>query len=154
MNVTDKITDHFSKELDLTERLVAILKEEELALIHQNIAEITSLASKKSTLISGFVELKNQRIANLKTTGIPLEERDISKWIKSQNHEGIHYLWDKLTAKLSLAQEINRTNGMMIARLSNMNRTALQHLMGKDPVKSIYGFQTDTKNTSKFNAVG
>lgn len=154
MQDLNPVYEHIRKELDLTEQLVALLSDEEQALIRQNPTDIEQIAEKKSQLINAFLKLKGERTARFKFQQVPVEEKQIAKWITSQNQDNLTNLWERLIAKLSLAQEINRTNGMMIARLSMMNRSALQHLMGQDPVKSVYGFNDNIRNTSKFNILG
>jgi flagella synthesis protein FlgN len=148
------LTKHFSQELEISKELLHLLKQEEDALSRQEIRQISELTVTKNNLLLKFMNLRTLRIQNLSSIGLPREESLIPEWIKLQKNPKLHQIWADLTAELIQCKEINTLNGMMIQKLSSMNRSALQLLVGQDPTKDIYGPGSSAVNTSKFNILG
>jgi flagellar biosynthesis/type III secretory pathway chaperone len=148
------ITEHFSTELNISKDLLFLLQREEEVLAHQEIQNIPDITQEKNKLILEFIQLRSMRIKNLSSLGLPRDETEISAWVAKQAYPSLQLVWQELTDLLKKCQEINQINGMMIQKLSATNRSAIQLLVGQDPMKSLYGPSVVSSTSSKFNTTG
>ena len=72
-----------------------------------------------------MAELSNQRHQNLADAGLAAEDASMSTWLDQQKDEVSASLWQDLLAATREAKELNRVNGMLIAKHLNHNQTII-----------------------------
>ncbi len=153
MNSTDAaIAQSLAQEQALTVQLLEALGREEAALLDNDADALSQAAHGKSQLIASFVTLHQQLRRLLGQAGLPEQDSSMAAWIASQSDPTLQALWRELLAGAQRAQELNRTNGLLIQRLSVRNQAALAAL--RAPGESeLYGQRGLTGMRSHFKTI-
>ena len=135
-------------EQRVTSALLQLLKQEQATLIEATIDGLTELTRVKATHIHELGVLAKQRYAALASAGFEANEGGMRKWADTQpGHSNAHMLWDGLLELATEAKELNRINGMLVARHLLRNQTELNILQGKPQNGNFYG--PDGQSTGK-----
>ena len=126
------------QELHLTEQLVEALRQEESALLGNNIDLLQSSTQAKSRLVSEFFAAYRRRLASLAEVGLRPDDSSMLQWLQDAGDIHARSLWDELLRQLAQARELNRTNGLMINQMSARNLAAIQVLRPAGS-NSLYG---------------
>lgn len=139
MNLPDPSAG-LNDELRVATVLLQLLQQEQATLIEATIDGLTELTRVKASHITELSILAKQRYAALGANSFELNEAGMRKWIVAQPEHGVvRALWNALLHKASEAKELNRINGMLVARHLLRNQTELNILQGKPQNSSFYG---------------
>jgi flagellar biosynthesis protein FlgN len=132
--------EQLQQEIDTTEALVAMLKQEQEHLINADIEHLTALAEEKSKVVSQLSELAMARHRRLAEAGLPANEEGMQRWMKrlAPNAPALA-AWSRLLELMSSAKELNRTNGILINSHLARNQTALNVLQRSAQGGEFYG---------------
>lgn len=120
---------------------IEILKEEERALVHDRSNEIDYLTSEKSRLLEELQRFDRRRDEHLKQQGIIPEKTTMSNWIAKNctKYPNLKNLWIDLIELAKAAQQLNRTNGLIINNYLQHNLRACAALHCAAGNVSLYG---------------
>ena len=153
MNATDAaIAQGLAQEQALAARLFEALEQEEAALLANDADALSQAAHGKSQLIASFVTLHQQLLRLLGQAGLPEQDSSMASWVARQTDPSLQRQWRELLDGAQRAQELNRTNGLLIQRLSVRNRTALAALRGPGE-SDLYGQRGLTGLRSHFKTI-
>lgn len=131
MNATDAaIAQSLAQEHGLAAQLFEALGREEAALLDNDADALSQATHGKSQLIAGFVTLHQQLRRLLGQAGLPERDGSMASWVARQSDPSVQQQWRELLDCAQRAQELNRTNGLLIQRLSVRNQAALAALRG------------------------
>lgn len=135
-------------EQRVTSALLQLLKQEQSTLIDATIDGLTELIRIKATHIHELGVLAKQRYAALAVAGFDANESGMRQWADAQPADSdVHTLWNGLLELATEAKELNRINGMLVARHLMRNQTELNILQGKPQNANFYG--PDGQSTGK-----
>lgn len=139
-NRATSVAAQLLQETEATERLVAMLKQEQEHLINADIERLTALAEEKSKAVSQLSELATLRHRRLAEAGLPANEEGMQHWITrlAPNAPALA-AWSRLLELMSSAKELNRTNGVLINSHLARNQTALNVLQRSAQGGEFYG---------------
>ena len=131
-------------EKAIFQAFIEILKNEENALVEGKIEAIDFLASDKSRLIEELIQFDEHRTDYLKKQGLTLEKKSIDTWLIGliEQHSDlleVKNLWNELLDLAKLAQQLNRSNGLMISTQLQHNQRAFAALHCAAGNVSLYG---------------
>lgn len=139
MNATDAaIAQSLAQELALATQLHETMSREEAALLDNDADALSQAAHGKSQLIASFVTLHQQLRRLLGQAGLPEQDSSMASWVERQTDPARQQQWQQLLDCAQRAQELNRTNGLLIQRLSVRNQAALAALRGPGE-SALYG---------------
>ncbi len=139
MNTTDAaIAQGLAQEQALAAQLLEALGREEAALLDNDAEALSQATHGKSQLIASFVALHQQLRRLLGQAGLPEQDSSMASWVERQGDASLQAQWQALLDCARRAQELNRTNGLLIQRLSVRNQAALAALRGRDE-STLYG---------------
>ncbi len=139
MDATDAaIAQGLKQEHAIASRLLEALRQEEAALLANDADALSQAAHGKSQLIIEFISLHQQLLRQLGRAGLPAQDSSMAAWIGRQSDASALAQWRELLDFAQRAQELNRTNGLLIQRLSVRNQAALAALRGPGEA-TLYG---------------
>ncbi|MDQ2822587.1 MAG: flagellar protein FlgN [Pseudomonadota bacterium] len=112
-------------EQHLMSSMLTLLKQEQASLVDahaEGVAEITLL---KSDTITQLGDLARQRHAALASAGFDAAESGMEPWLAARGDATVRANWDQLLELTRSAKELNRVNGMLVARQLAHNQTVL-----------------------------
>ncbi len=143
-----------------TDQLLSILSSFKEVLI----AESTLLKTTQFEMLPALLEKKAALSNNLETTHLEFtktfeaDELTLDKFMKSEEYKELPSdLKNKLSNLILVINEchdINLTNGMTVAILSNYNQTSLNILTGQETIPPIYGSTGSTSTRKNKNSLG
>lgn len=140
--------DSLHEELEATHRLLQILKQEQARLVEADIDGLTALTEEKARIVARMSELARSRHSALAAAGFAAAEEGMQEWLRGPDATAaIGKCWKELLALAQSGKEVNRTNGLLIARHMTRNQTALTVLQGSAHGGTFYG--PDGQATSK-----
>lgn len=145
-------------ELTLINTLLELMKQEQRLLIAADTDALTAITPQKSQLVGQMAELSNQRHQHLADAGLAAEDASMTVWLDQQQDQVSASLWQDLLAATREAKELNRVNGMLIAKHLNHNQTIINAM--RTPVggadAGVYGpsGQTPVSGPSRRFVVG
>lgn len=133
-------------ETNVFRAFIEILKKEESALIDGKVDEMDYLTSDKSRLIEELMHLDAKRSEYLMQQGLPFEKSIVNAWLVEQcvDQPNLKTLWDELLSLAQTAQQLNRTNGLIISNRMQHNQRAFVALHCAAGNVSLYGPQGQT----------
>lgn len=134
------LATQLTQEIDATERLIAMLKQEQEHLINADIERLTALAEEKSKAVSQLSELATMRHRSLAEAGLPANEEGMQHWMKRLASSAPAVgSWSRLLELMSSAKELNRSNGVLINSHLARNQSALNVLQRGAQGGEFYG---------------
>lgn len=146
------LTQCLEQELHLTGQLLETLGQEETALLGRDLASLQSSSKRKGELVTQFFEVRQRRLACLAQQGLPSDDHSMVLWLQQQGEVSAQASWERLLSQLTVAKELNRTNGLLIHQLASRNQSALQALQSRNSV-NLYGPRGARSTHSTFNTV-
>ncbi len=142
-------------ECQTARQLLAVLQREQAQLIDADIVALPAQVDEKSQLIGQMSTLANQRHKKLASIGHESSEHGMKAWLKSAPANA-NQSWKQLLELAQAAKEINRINGMLIARHLSRNQIALHALNLHSGGGNFYGpdGQSMTKPGSRNFVIG
>lgn len=136
----DDLTHHLTQECAAIKSFVELLKKEEDILIHGRMEEVDFLVSEKQRAIEEIANYSAVRCQQLTDHGFTVDSNGMESWLASQpDSEKNTAIWSELLQLAQEVQQLNQTNGKMIAtRLQHVQHAsaALQSAAGNI---SLYG---------------
>lgn len=132
------IAQGLEREHSLASRLLEALQREEAALVGNDADALSQATHGKSQLIIEFMSLHQQLLRQLGQAGLPARDSSMATWISRQSDPSVQAQWRELLDFAERAQGLNRTNGLLIQRLSVRNQAALAALRGPAQAE-LYG---------------
>jgi flagellar biosynthesis protein FlgN len=128
------------QEFQAAQRLVEILKQEQLHLIGADIDGLTALTDEKSKALAQLAELAQSRHQSLTAAGFSGSESGMQKWIEAPGHgAAAGKTWNELLAAMRAAKDMNRTNGVLINTHLGRTQAALNVLHANPQGAGLYG---------------
>ncbi len=113
-------------ELSLIGTIVELLKQEQRALVAADTDALNAVTPQKSQLVGQMGALARQRHQALAAAGLSADDAAMPAWLEAQADPAATSLWQDLLAAALIAKELNRVNGMLIAKQLSHNQTILQ----------------------------
>lgn len=121
-------------------QLTALLKDEETALVDNDIESLNKAISAKNDLVRTMSDLERQRNLLLQNLGYSDPASSLPDYLRSEvADDAVKELWDGILALSAEAKENNRTNGLLISRKLSQNQAALSIFQQGNPTASLYG---------------
>lgn len=121
------LTDAIRTEIAGLERLLAILKEEEAALIGAHIDRLSEIIPTKSLLISELEQASQARKAQMQAEGVSDHRDTIASWLSQQSGTQ-QQQWQHLLKLAEEAAQYNRSNGRLIQSREEAQRAFLNSI--------------------------
>lgn len=119
-----------AQEQQAARSMLELLQREQVALTAARIEGLADLSTEKNTLALRMTTLANARYTALAAVSHSADEDGMRAWLDHGRHDGARQLWSGLLALAKSAKELNRTNGLLIARHLARNQAALNVLRG------------------------
>lgn len=125
------------RECALLNEFVAILGEEEQALVSGDTETLGSVTPRKTALVARLNQIADWRNQAMRGLGLATDTAGLDAW-RRQGGESERAA-SELIGLASSARERNRINGQLIALHLQKTQDALQVLTGGDPGRQTYG---------------
>lgn len=127
-------------ELALISSLVELMKQEQRHLVGADADGLSDLTPHKSQLVQDMAALASRRHQALGKLGMAADETGMQAWVAAAGQPA-QALWQQLLAQTTQAKELNRVNGMLIAKQIAHTQTILQAMRtpASAPDASVYG---------------
>lgn len=126
-------------EITLINHLNEILKDEQSALVNNDIDAVENLLDQKAKLIQNLGLSAQLRYQQLTSYGFEGNEVGMVAWLTKQVAKRAE--WSVLQHALSVSKELNRVNAMLVSKFLNRNQQSLALLQtgGNQAHTNIYG---------------
>lgn len=133
------LIDGLNEEGDTMRRLRQLIEQEQALLVAADIDGLTALTEEKAKIVARMAALANSRHQLLAAAGFAPSEAGMQAWLDGNAASGAQNLWMEMRALVAAAQELNRTNGLLINRHMTRNQNALNVLQGASQAGGFYG---------------
>lgn len=144
-------------ELALISSLVELMKQEQRHLVGIDVDGLLDLTPQKSQLVQDMAALSAQRHRALGALGMAADENGMQAWLPTAGADA-RALWQRLLERTTEAKELNRVNGMLIAKQMAHTQTIMQAMRTPTAAadNSVYGpnGQTSGLTSSKRYVLG
>jgi len=140
------------QQLPLSQRLLQALQSEEQALVNNDIEALERVTLEKNQVVNLFLSGQQQLLRQLQQHGLQPNQSNMMAWLESQPQKPSLEEQALVKTLQSAAQEINRSNGLLIQRLSSRNQAGLSALHGHRET-GLYGPTGQNGQASSFRAV-
>jgi flagella synthesis protein FlgN len=145
-------------ELSLFTTLMELMKREQQFLVSADTDALNTLTPQKAQLVVQMAALSKQRHAQLAEAGHAPEDASMQAWLDNAGDSAASELWLDLLAVTRQAKEINRVNGMLIAKQLTNNQTIINAMRTPSGAadNAVYGptGQTSSTATSRRVVIG
>ena len=128
-----------AEEVRTVEEFVAVLKQEEVALVTADLEPLLILAGRKGEFTAKLNALVERREAILKSGGLPPGREGMSRIAATDKSGQSGKLWTQLLSLATQARDQNEINGKLIALHFQHNQRALNTLMEAAGIAMTYG---------------
>lgn len=143
-------TISFEEDARLMSEFLKLLEREQQSLITNEAAEIEAIVGVKSALLQQVNETAKKRYAVLAGAHFEANENGMVAWVIEQADPKVKKRWDAFQQLLVRAKEMNRLNGLLIAKHFNRNRQMLQGLQNAFKSNDVYGKNGQTVPRTSF----
>ena len=112
-------------EQHLMSSMLTLLKQEQASLVDAHAEGVAEVTQRKSDIITQLGDLARHRHAALATAGFDAAESGMEPWLNERGTASDRASWDQLLELTRGAKELNRVNGMLVARQLAHNQTVL-----------------------------
>jgi flagella synthesis protein FlgN len=112
-------------EQQLMSHMLTLLKKEQASLVDAHADGVAEVTEQKSDVAAQLAALARQRHAALAGAGFSADETGMEPWFATSADTAARAAWDQLLDLTRSAKELNRVNGMLIARQLAHNQTVL-----------------------------
>jgi flagella synthesis protein FlgN len=112
-------------EQQLMSYMLTLLKKEQASLVDAHADGVADVTGLKSDVITQLGDLARQRHAALASAGFDAAESGMEPWLNACADAAARAAWDALLDLTRSAKELNRVNGMLVARQLAHNQTVL-----------------------------
>jgi flagella synthesis protein FlgN len=147
-----------SDEIAASNELADVLRREQAALIAAEIDALPALTTEKAQLVARIAVLANARYQALAAAGFADEEEGMKAWVGTPTCPAAAAAsWNALLHAARSAKELNRVNGLLIAKHLGRNQASINVLQqGSRQGPTLYGpnGQTSTGPGSRGLVIG
>jgi flagella synthesis protein FlgN len=147
-----------SDEIAASNELADVLRREQAALIAAEIDALPALTTEKAQLVARIAVLANARYQALAAAGFADEEEGMKAWVGTPTCPAAAAAsWNALLDAARSAKELNRVNGLLIAKHLGRNQASINVLQqGSRQGPTLYGpnGQTSTGPGSRGLVIG
>lgn len=133
------LTKLLNEEDEAMRRLLRLIEHEQALLLAAEIDGLTALTEEKAEIVAHMATLANRRHQILAAAGFAPGEAGMQAWLASNVTSSAQNPWMEMRALVTAAQELNRTNGLLINRHMTRNQSALNVLQGASQAGGFYG---------------
>ena len=112
-------------EQQLMSSMLTLLKKEQASLVDAHADGVAEVTQEKSDVVAQLGALALQRHAALASAGFDAAESGMEPWLEAKGNADDRATWDQLLDITRRAKELNRVNGMLVARQLAHNQTVL-----------------------------
>lgn len=112
-------------EQQLMSSMLTLLKQEQSSLVDAHADGVAEATVRKSDAVAQLSALARQRHAALASAGFDAGEAGMEPWLAAHGDDAARTAWDLLLQLTREAKELNRVNGMLVARQLAHNQTVL-----------------------------
>jgi flagella synthesis protein FlgN len=143
-----KLQQLLNNEVVLMRSLDQILTQEETVLINNEAEKLGAITPEKNAVLMQILELEKNRNQLLTSIGYAPDAKGMQDFFAaSVENTPLKEMWETLLTISSVAQEKNRTNGLLISRQLSRNQSALNVLQQNTQTGSMYGADGQSKNS-------
>ena len=137
-------------ELALFATLMELMKQEQQLLVAADTDALGTITPQKAQLVAQMAALSKQRHAHLAAAGHAPEDASMQVWLGQVREPASEELWQDLLAATRQAKEINRVNGMLIAKQLTNNQTIINAMRTPTGAAdtAVYGPSGQTSSTA------
>ena len=137
-------------ELALFATLMELMKQEQQFLVSANTDALSAITPQKAQLVTQMAALSKQRHGYLVAAGLAPNDASMQVWIDQSGDRAASDLWQDLLAITREAKEINRVNGMLIAKQLTNNQTIINAMRTPSGAAdtAVYGPTGQTSSTA------
>jgi len=130
-------------EQQLMSFMLTLLKKEQASLVDAHADGVAEVTQSKSDVVAQLAALARQRHAALADAGFDEGETGMEPWLAASGDATARATWDALLDCTRSAKELNRVNGMLVARQLAHNQTVLNAMRtpagGNEAAGGLYG---------------
>ncbi|MES2534879.1 MAG: flagellar protein FlgN [Pseudomonadota bacterium] len=120
--------------------LLTVLTQEQQSLVDADTDGLAALTAEKTKLVARMSALAHQRHRTLALAGFAASEAGMLAWLDNPAVQADgRETWRELLSVMRSAQELNRTNGLLINKQMARNQQALKVLQGGAQAGNFYG---------------
>lgn len=134
------------QELSALERFVALLQQEQDALVAGNVDALLALSQDKLGKAEQLNALGKQRVTRLQQAGYSGDSAGMTAWLDDKPAIQ-QQTWERLLELAREAQRLNQTNGKLIQTHLQHNQQALNTLLGAANQAGTYGADGQARAT-------
>lgn len=112
-------------EQQLMSSMLTLLKHEQTSLVDAHADGVAQVTQQKSDVVAQLTELARQRHAALAGAAFDAGEAGMEPWLEAHGSASDRATWARLLEDTRSAKELNRVNGMLVARQLAHNQTVL-----------------------------
>jgi flagellar biosynthesis/type III secretory pathway chaperone len=140
------------QQLPMSQRLLQALQSEEQALISNDIDALEQATLEKNQVVNLFLTGQQQLLRQLQQEGLPLNQDNLTAWLEAQPNKPSQEARAMAKTLQTAAQEINRSNGLLIQRLSSRAQAGLSALRGQRDA-GLYSPSGQNSQASSFRLI-
>jgi len=140
------------QQLPLSQRLLQALQNEKNALVNNDIDALEQVTLEKNQVVHLFLSGQQQLLRQLQQEGLPLNQDNLTTWLEAQPNKPSQEAQAMAKSLQIAAQEINRSNGLLIQRLSSRAQAGLSALRGQGDA-GLYGPSGQNGQASIFRVI-
>jgi flagellar biosynthesis protein FlgN len=126
-------------EQQTAHQLLLLLQREQTQLVAADIEGLVELSAEKNALVAKMATLCKGRYTALAAAAHRPDENGMQAWLAQGQHHAVRQLWNDLLKSAESAKELNRTNGLLIAKHMTRNQAALNILHSGTSAGNFYG---------------
>ncbi len=143
-HLTDFITT-LKNEHDAFRVFIKILQKEQTTLVQEKTEDMDSLTLNKAHIIKILIRFDEKRCQYLVSQGFSPDNRGMNAWLATQKPgKNINTVWTELLQLAQDAQQLNKTNGILISTRLQYIQRALSALQSAAGNIALYGPQGQT----------
>ena len=130
--------DTLRQELAALDQFIALLRQEQAALVSADVDALLALSDSKLKLSDQLNALARERVAMLARAGYAADAAGVAGWL-AQQPPAVADAWQRLLQGAQQAQRLNQSNGKLIQTHLQHNQQALSALLGAANRADVYG---------------
>lgn len=141
-----KLHEVLHEELNVMMSLMKILEKEQAILVDNQPHLLEELSADKNKILTLLGDAGKKRSLEFSNHQVSEDPNNINDFIQSSLvNDELKKVWTELLLASSNAQEMNKTNGILINRQLNLNQNALNILQQTNTNESLYGANGQAK---------
>jgi flagellar biosynthesis protein FlgN len=127
------------EEQDALKTLLCRLHDEQVVLSGAAVDDLFDLTTQKAAIVTRMVELASARHRSLAAEGFASDEVGMRAWLDKHRVPSLVQVWTETLLLVQSAKELNRVNGVLIAKRLSRTQQTLSLLRAEPVPGMIYG---------------